>query len=136
MKNLVFITCLSLFFGHELDAVSQAEWRLLYGLRELQADSARELFVALHVPLLGLVLWLGWHPARRWRESSRRLLAGFAVVHAGLHFNLRLHPLYSFDSVLSQLLIFGCAAVAALYLLLTLMDRHSTHRRPLTAQGK
>jgi len=136
MKNLIFIACRSLFFGHELDAVSQAEWRLLYGLRDLQADSARALFVALHVPLLGLVLWLGWHPARRWRESSRRLLAAFAVVHAGLHFNLRLHPLYSFDSMLSQGLVFGCAALAALYLLLTVLDRHSTTRPSLIAQGK
>ncbi|MGC5700825.1 hypothetical protein J4P02_11565 [Pseudomonas sp. NFXW11] len=126
MKPAVWMLCLALFAGHELDAVVQAEWRLLYGLRALDPALGRDLFIALHVPLCALLLWLCSHPRDAVRHSSQRLLAGFAVVHAGLHFNLRQQPLYLFDSLLSQTLIFACAAAGLLFLLLDLGQRPGT----------
>ncbi|BCQ61382.1 hypothetical protein PBOI14_31320 [Pseudomonas sp. Boi14] len=90
MKNTLWRLCIGLFAGHELDAVAQREWRLLYGVREL---------------------------ARQW-------LAALALVHAGLHQRLRDDPLYLFDSLLSQSLIFGCGAAGLLYLLLGLATRN------------
>jgi hypothetical protein len=42
---------LALLFTHELDAMTQSEWRLLYVLRELSDAQGRWWFVALHVPL-------------------------------------------------------------------------------------
>ncbi|MES2821119.1 MAG: DUF6713 family protein [Pseudomonadota bacterium] len=117
MNNLIFILCFSFFVGHELDAVTQAEWRLLYGFRHLEQRVAEPLFVLSHVPLLALLLWLNGHHNRKIREGSRWLLAGFTLVHAGLHYNLRDHPLYTFDSLTSQSLIFGCGLLGALYLL-------------------
>lgn len=133
MKEILWRLCLGALAGHELDAVAQAEWRLLYGLRELEAGLAQGLFIALHMPLCMGLLWLGGHANGRVRQGFRRLLAGFAVVHGGLHFNLREHPLYSFDSPLSQALIFGAAAAGLLYLL---MDLWSVRRPlpPLTAR--
>lgn len=117
MKAWVFMLCLSFFLGHELDAVSQAEWRLLYGLRDLPPPMAESWFVLLHVPLLAAVFGLCWHRNRATRECSRLLLAGFTVVHAGLHYHLREHPLNSFDSPLSQALIGGSACLGAIYLM-------------------
>lgn len=126
MKETLWMLCLALFAGHELDAVAQSEWRLLYGLRHLDPALGQALFIALHVPLVAALIGLTGHSRPAVRRNSRRLLAGFAVVHAGLHVNLREHPLYLFDSPLSQALIFACAGAGLLYLIVDL-GRH--HRR-------
>lgn len=117
MRKTLWVICLALFAGHELDAVAQSEWRLLYGLRDLEPGLGQALFVALHVPLVAALIWLTGHSRPGVRCHSRQLLAGFAVVHAGLHFNLREHPLYLFHSPLSQALIVACALTGLLYLI-------------------
>ncbi|BAQ74135.1 uncharacterized protein POS17_2441 [Pseudomonas sp. Os17] len=132
MKNTLWTLCLALFAGHELDAVAQSEWRLLYGLRHLDPALGQALFIALHVPLVVALIGLTGHSRPAVRRSSRRLLAGFAVVHAGLHFNLREHPLYRFESPLSQALIFACAGAGLLYLLVDLGRRDRQAALPLT----
>lgn len=125
MKAWVLMLCVSFFLGHELDAVRQAEWRLLYGFRDLPPHVAEAWFMLLHVPLLALVLGLCWHRHRATREYSRRLLTGFTLVHAGLHYHLRDHPLNSFDSLLSQALIGGSALLGAIYWICTLKARRA-----------
>ena len=71
MKPWLFVLCLSFFLGHELDAVSQAEWRLLYGFRDLPPLLAERWFVLLHVPLLAIVLGLCWCRHRVKRQCGR-----------------------------------------------------------------
>lgn len=132
MKNLLFILCFSFFVGHELDAVTQAEWQLLYGFRDLDQAIAEPLFVGLHVPMFALLMALAWSDRTPIREGSRLLLAGFAVIHTGLHHALRQHPLYSFDSVLSQALIIGCGLLGLAYVLVYCMSL-TKPRRPLPA---
>lgn len=124
MKPTFWMLCVALFAGHELDAVAQAEWRLLYGLRDLEPALAQQLFIALHVPLGVALMALAGHPRARLRRTTRQALAGFAVIHAGLHYRLQEHPLYLFDSLLSQGLIHAWAAAGLGYLLLDLGTRH------------
>lgn len=131
MSNLLFVLCFSFFAAHELDAMTQAEWRLLYGFRDLQVSVAEPLFVLGHVPLFALLLWLTGHSSLKIRRGSRALFAGFAILHAGLHFNLRHHPFYRFDSSVSQALIYGAAVLGSAYLLLCLraaLNRHQGQR--------
>ena len=123
MKNALFLTGFGFLATHELDAVSQSEWRLLYLLRALPEPLAREAFVALHVPLFALLVWLCHHPLRFLREGSRMALAAFLVVHVGLHLRLQTHPLYHFHGALSQALIFGGGICGLLYLLLCWRER-------------
>ena len=52
MKNTLWRLCIGLFAGHELDAVAQREWRLLYGLRDLDPMLGQHLFIALHLSLI------------------------------------------------------------------------------------
>lgn len=127
MKSWVFVLCLSFFLGHELDAVSQAEWRLLYGFRDWPPHVAETWFVLLHVPLLAIVFGLCWHRHRATREYSRRLLASFTLLHAGLHYNLRNHPLNDFDSLPSQALIGASALLGALYWVCCIRASESPH---------
>lgn len=124
MRNTLFVLCFSCFIGHELDAVSQAEWRLLFGFRDLQPTVAEPLFVALHVPLFATLIALAWNESAKTRDATRLLLAGFAVIHAGLHHALRHHPLATFDSPLSQALIFGCGLSGLAYVLAHGLKHH------------
>lgn len=114
----VFYLGLGFLFSHELDAVVQAEWRLLYVLRTMPDEMAMPIFVWLHVPLFGVMVWLTHHSVHSIQILSRRVFAVFLVVHAGLHYHLSDHPLYTFDSMLSQTLIYGGAACGAAYLLM------------------
>jgi hypothetical protein len=115
-KLILFYLGLGLLFSHELDAMVQKEWRLLYVLRTMTDEQAMPIFIALHVPLFALIIWLTHHPSPSIQTASRRLFSGFLVVHAGLHFRLTNNPLYTFDSPLSQALIFGAALCGALWL--------------------
>ncbi len=107
---------LACLFTHELDAVTHSEWRLLFGLRSLPDSTAAPAFVALHVPLFFLALWLSHHQVQRVREGTRLAIAGFMIVHAALHFALSSSPQYTFHGTLSNVLIFGSAASAAAFL--------------------
>jgi hypothetical protein len=103
---------------HELDAVMQSEWLLLYVFKDLPAATASTWFIALHVPLIATLLWLFEHPSKAVHLVSRSLLALFMLIHAGLHYYLRLEPLNTFTSALSLSLIYGGAAIGLAYLLL------------------
>lgn len=111
-----FYLGVGLLFSHELDAVVQSEWRLLYVLRDLPDERAMQVFVWLHVPLFGLIAWLTHHGASSVRLWSRVVLSMFLIVHAGLHFRLSTSPLYTFDSALSVVLIYGAALAGLTYL--------------------
>lgn len=111
-----FYLGVGLLFSHELDAVVQSEWRLLYYLRDLPDDGAMQVFIWLHVPLFGLIAWLTHHGESGVRLWSRGVLSIFLIVHAGLHFRLSTSPLYTFDSALSVVLIYGAALAGLTYL--------------------
>ena len=51
MKTLLYYLGIAALFTHELDAVLNMEWRLLYHLRTLPDITASSLFVGLHFPL-------------------------------------------------------------------------------------
>lgn len=115
MRNLLFQLGFSTLLAHELDAMTQAEWRLLFALRRFPDLLARDLFVALHVPVVALLLWLTRHPSLVIQRWARTGLASFMVVHAGLHWNLRNHPLNTFTSSLSLSLIYGAGLIGLTY---------------------
>ncbi len=117
MKNFWFLLGLGFISTHELDAVTQHEWRLLYVLRSLPEVIAANAFVAVHVPLFAGLVWLTHHPQPSLREGSRLALMGFLIIHVGLHLRLSGHVLYSFHSPLSKVLIFGGGVCGVLYLL-------------------
>lgn len=117
LKTWLFYLGFATLTTHELDAMTQSEWRVLWLLGKLPDPLARDLFVLLHIPLLALLLWLTLHPQARIRDSSRLALAGFLVVHVGLHLSLQAHPAYSFFSPLSLGLIYGGGLLGLGYLL-------------------
>lgn len=123
MRTALFHLGLAALFTHELDAVEHSEWRLLYVLRSLPDESAYTAFVALHLPLFAVLLWLCHHPRERLRSAVRQAVAGFLVIHAGLHLRLSGAPEYEFEGPLSNLLIYSAAAFGAAFLAATLAGR-------------
>ena len=119
MRSLLFHLGFSTLLAHELDAMTQAEWRLLFVLRHFSDLLARTLFVTLHVPVVALLLWLTQHPSSVVRRWTRTGLASFMAIHAGLHWNLRNHPLNTFTSPLSLSLIYGAGLLGFIYVVST-----------------
>jgi O-antigen/teichoic acid export membrane protein len=118
MHQMLFHCALATFFTHELDAMQQQEWRLLYGLRTLTDPAAAFLFVALHPPLFAAVTYVAFHTNAAIQLWSRRLLCVFFLLHALLHWRLMGAPLAPFNSALSLTLIHACALFGGLYLVL------------------
>jgi hypothetical protein len=132
MNNFLFLLGLSTLIAHELDAMAQSEWRLLYGLRHLPDSLAASAFVALHVPLMAGILWLTTHPSDAIRERSRLAMSIFLVVHAGLHQQLADHPAYTFTSPLSIGLIYGAGLLGLAYVMsVAIAFRFSTASRSI-----
>jgi hypothetical protein len=117
-ENLLFTLGLALLFSHELDAVRQHEWRLLFVLRHMPEDTAAQAFIAIHVPFFFLIL-LAVGASGEVGFWSRAVISAFLVVHAGLHWSLRDRPKCNFNSGLSRGLIYGAAFVGVLHILVS-----------------
>lgn len=113
--TLLIQLMLALLFTHELDAMTQSEWRLLYVLHSLSNEDGRGWFVAIHVPLIALIA-LTHHANAKVQRISRISFAMFCIVHALLHWRLASDPLSTFTSAMSWSLILGAAALGAAYL--------------------
>ncbi|TAG26592.1 MAG: hypothetical protein EAZ37_08770 [Burkholderiales bacterium] len=109
---------LATLFTHELDAMTQSEWRLLYVLRSMSDSDGRWWFVAMHVPLFWALIALTHHADALVQRASRLGLAAFCIVHALLHWRLASDPLSTFASPLSWSLILAAALAGMAYLLL------------------
>jgi hypothetical protein len=119
MKNLLFNLGLATLSTHELDAVSQSEWHLLYILNNLPEQISRDVFVIAHVPLFAIILGLTFNEKSIVKEWSRIAFSIFLIIHAGLHKLFENHPLYSFYSPISKGLIFGGGLIGVMYLAAT-----------------
>ncbi|MBW4691681.1 MAG: hypothetical protein KME27_07910 [Lyngbya sp. HA4199-MV5] len=115
MKNLIFYLGFATLITHELDAMTQSEWRLLLGLRSLPEQIASFTFVIIHIPLIAALLWLTSNESPSIRHSSRIAFATFLVIHVGLHKLLENHPDYTFNSLLSSGLIYGGGLLGFFY---------------------
>jgi hypothetical protein len=119
---------LATLFTHELDAMTQSEWRLLYVLRSLDDDQGRWWFVAIHVPLFWALITLTHHADALVQRTSRLGLAAFCIVHALLHWRLASDPLSTFTTPLSWGLILGAAFFGLAYLAVSVhRPNTSTH---------
>jgi hypothetical protein len=107
---------LAVLFTHELDAMTQSEWRLLYVLRSLSDEHGRWWFVAIHIPLFWMLIALTHHASTHVQHASRIGVAVFCIIHALLHWRLASDPLSTFSSPLSWILILGAAALGTAYL--------------------
>ena len=123
MKNLLFHLGFATLITHELDAMTQSEWRLLFILRSLPEEIASFTFVVVHIPLIAALLWLTNSESPGIQHRSRIAFAIFLMVHVGLHKLLEHHPDYTFNTLLSLSLIYGGGLLGFLYLIAIAVSR-------------
>ena len=116
MSNLFFYLGLGTLFTHELDAISNHEWRVLPILRSLPELTAMNTFILLHIPVFAVLVALVASTNVQLRERSRLGVSIFLVVHALLHFWFRNDVSYEFASTMSNVLIFGGALLGAVHI--------------------
>ena len=116
MKDAVFYLGLGTLFTHELDAMPNHEWRGMPFLGSLPDETAMFVFVVAHVPLFAVVVALVASRNLRARRIAQLGVGGFLVLHGLLHWLSSSRPSYEFESALSSALIFGGAALGAVYL--------------------
>ena len=118
LADLVFALGVASLMAHELDAVREHEWRLLFVLRQMPDTLAHRWFVSLHVPIFVAVLLLVGAPDSRIVTALELAVDVFLVVHLGLH--LRLRDRSPFGSRFSRSLIWAAAALGVLHAALLL----------------
>lgn len=118
--NLSLVITLALFSVHEMDAMTHAEWRLLPGLSGMEEQSARQVFVLLHIPLFVGVFWAVFIAS--WKRVAARILSGLTVLHAIVHFMMSGHELYTFAAPIEAVTVYGAAVSAVVYLGLSFME--------------
>ena len=126
MTIVFFYLGLGTLLTHELDAISNHEWRLLPILRSLPDVLAMNTFILLHVPLIAVLLALVSSTNKQLRTRSRLGVSLFLIIHAGLHLWFMGNPRYEFASTVSNVLIFSGALFGGLHLATHyIQDRHS-----------
>ncbi len=125
MKNIIFNLGFATLITHELDAMTQSEWKLLFILKNLPEQIAPSVFVIIHIPLIAALLWLTNNESQLIKNWSRIALAAFIVIHSGLHKLLENSPNYTFNSTLSLGLIYGGGLLGLLYLIWVFMPWRS-----------
>ncbi len=119
MKNLVFYLGLGLLFTHEMDAMTNHEWRVL-PLTSWLPDATGELvFLVAHVPLFAVTIAFVASLNTRVRALTQKIASGFLIVHAGLHAAFSGHEAYEFSSHVSSLLIYGAAVCGVVFFVLS-----------------
>jgi hypothetical protein len=118
MKNFFFFLGMGALFTHELDAMTNHEWRVLPFMGALPDDVGMSVFVIAHVPLFAVLIALVASANARTRTLSRLVISALLVVHGLLHAMFMDHAAYEFSSALSNALIFGAAGCGAAYLAL------------------
>ena len=116
MKDLFLYLGLGTLLTHELDAVTNHEWRVLPLIRLLPDDVGLDVFVAMHVPIFALLIAGIASTRPRIRSLTRIGVALFLAIHGVLHVLFMDHPAYEFPSTLSNTLIFGGAFCGLVYL--------------------
>ena len=118
MKDRIFYLGVGLLFTHELDAMTNHEWRVLPLTSWLPDDLGRTIFVLIHVPLFAVLVGLISTQNEVIRNRTKFWVSAFLVIHAVLHAAFLVHERYEFDSLLSNGLIFGGALCGIVYLVL------------------
>ena len=71
MRTIIYYLAIAALFTHELDAVLNFEWRLLFHLFTLTESVASALFIGLHLPLFFIFFYFGHHPVRKIQSRFR-----------------------------------------------------------------
>lgn len=119
MKNLgktVYSLALGCLATHELDAMTHAEWSLLFPF--LDDELGRVVFVLMHIPLFFVIFKFLGSDKIDTRGKFRRYSAYFMIIHGLAHFLFSIfHSDYRFTFPMDAITIYGSAIFSGIYFL-------------------
>lgn len=124
-KTILYYLAVAALFTHELDAVLNLEWRLLFHVFTLPEATAGALFIGLHFPLFFAFFYFGHHKNLKIRARFRVTVCLFVVFHSVLHFALSGHEKYYFEGFLSNAYIWGSAVFGLAFVMVSWRDAQS-----------
>jgi hypothetical protein len=92
-------------------------------LRSLPEKVARNLFIALHVPIFGYLIWASSVGPPAVKTGTEIILSLFMLIHSVIHWRLRNRESYEFKRIDSQFYIYGSAVFAGLFLINRILNR-------------
>ena len=116
MKNMIFYLGLGTLSTHELDAMTNHEWRVLPLTSWLPDETGFLVFLFSHIPLFAVVVALVASRNEKIRSRSRLAISGILILHGILHILFFNHNAYEFASSYSNILIFGGASFGLVYI--------------------
>ncbi|OJJ19047.1 hypothetical protein BKI52_19705 [marine bacterium AO1-C] len=117
MEHLFFYLGLAFILTHESDAIKCEEWTIFPGTAQLSYNLGYIVFVAMHVPLYGIIFWGLFASGKGANEAMVMGTDIFFIVHVFLHLLMYRHPKNQFKSVLSWVIIVGAGVCGGLDLL-------------------
>lgn len=118
LKDKVFYLAVGVFFTHELDAMRNHEWLVLPLTSWLPNEYGEIVFLWAHVPLFALLVAALSSLNMKIRHNTQLGFSIFLVVHSILHVVFMQHEKYEFESLSSNILIFGGGLLGALHIVM------------------
>lgn len=123
VEPFLFYLGLGFLFTHEMDAMSNHEWRVLPLLNALPDRVGELTFLMAHVPLYAVVIVFVASIKSEARLLARKVACGFMIIHGLLHIVFTGHSAYEFSSLTSELLIFGAALCGLSFFIVRFLTR-------------
>jgi len=112
---VLFLSNLSLFLLHEMDAIRRSEWRLFIILKDMEDSKAYKLFTIIHLPLYVIIFSLLFS---EYQTITFGILDSFFIIHAILHLSFEKHPRNNFKNTFSRAIIYSIGILSIVHLLL------------------
>ena len=128
MKDKVLYLAVAMFFTHELDAMRNNEWLVLPLTSWLPSEHGEIVFIWAHIPIFALLVAALSSSNMKIRQNTQLGFSIFLVIHGFLHAAFMQHAKYEFESLTSNILIFGGSILGALYIALN--QRRSISKTP------
>lgn len=116
---VLFLSNLSLFLLHEMDAIRHSEWRLFIVLKDMEDSKAYKIFTFIHLPLYTIILSLLFS---RYQIISFWVLDLFLIFHSILHLIFEKHPRNGFKNMYSRTIIYGMGVLAVIHFIILLSN--------------
>ena len=118
VKEAAFYLGMGAIFTHELDAMTNHEWRVLPLTSWMPDETGMLVFLSAHIPLFAVLVALVSSTNAVVRRRSKLTISIFLVLHGVLHVLFTSDSHYEFSSMVSSVLIFGAAILGGIYLLM------------------
>ena len=125
MKNIIFYLGMGTLFTHELDAMTNHEWRVLPLTSWMPDEYGALTFLLLHIPIFAVLIALVASRNEKIRFRSKIGISVFLIVHALFHILCSGNVNYEFVTITSNILIFGGAALGLVYSIMEFIERRA-----------